>query len=146
MAGNIPAAAIQHFVDAFREALHCVTNAPVTVNRYDPGGQSPLNITVNRGQPISLSGPKRLDLSVAYRYEIVRHADGSWLVQPTGYMYDFDGEDGRELISFHWHPLALSLETLPHLHLGIGTGVLHPNLTRKAHIPTGTCISPRCCG
>lgn len=54
-----------------------------------------------------------------------------------GYMYSVDGQDGRELIAYHWHPVGASHFKAPHLH--IGTPALAPSgvFTAGSHFPTG---------
>jgi hypothetical protein len=43
-------------------------------------------------------------------------ADG-WHVEVLGYLYAI-GYEGRELVSYHWHPSGSSPITWPHMHVG----------------------------
>lgn len=52
-------------------------------------------------------------------------------------MYTFHNTDGREVISFHWHPQGNSPITYPHFHLGAGAQIGRREL-QNCHIPTET--------
>jgi len=44
-------------------------------------------------------------------------------VETTGYLYEINDRDGREILAYHWHPEGVSPITEPHLHL---SGRLRP--------------------
>lgn len=56
-------------------------------------------------------------------------------IRTVGYRYALLDANGRELISYHWHPAGRSNATYPHLHLGEGP-------LAHAHIPTGFVTLP----
>jgi hypothetical protein len=57
-------------------------------------------------------------------------------VPPSPESSALDDADGREVLSFQWHPGGRSPVTWPHLHLGAGAEVGRAELT-SAHLPTG---------
>lgn len=59
-----------------------------------------------------------------------------WRVGLFGYFYALEEPEGREILTYHWHPDSRSPVTFPHLHLGAGARVERREL-REAHIPTG---------
>jgi hypothetical protein len=63
---------------------------------------------------------------VILQYEAVRQ-DRTWRVSSRAYDYRVDGQDGAELLSWHWHPAATFKR--PHLHVAA--------LDRRKHLPTG---------
>ena len=70
----------------------------------------------------------------ALGYTIVQRHDRSWDAAISGWMYQVDGADGRELFAYHWHPDGRSQETRPHLHI---SGRTDPAELGDAHFPTG---------
>jgi hypothetical protein len=65
----------------------------------------------------------------------VRDTDDGWWVEVVAYSYIL-GQDGRELIVYHWHPSGRSSITGPHLHVPRR----RPYRRRwigKVHLPTG---------
>jgi len=60
----------------------------------------------------------------------------TWTATVSTYRYGLYDHNGREILSYHWHPDARSHVTTPHLHIGGGVAAWRPDLA-KAHIPTG---------
>jgi len=76
-------------------------------------------------------------LGLAAQYRVGTRAGGrGWAATLTAYRYDLWDRDGREILSYHWHPFARSPVTTPHLHLGVGVASWRPELA-TAHLPTG---------
>lgn len=84
---------------------------------------------------VRLSDGSGLGLAARYRVATVA-GDRGWEAMLAAYRYDLWDRDGREMLSYHWHPVARSHVTTPHLHLGIGAASWRPELA-KAHLPTG---------
>lgn len=82
-----------------------------------------------------LPGGSGLNFSVNYR---ARNASNrhTWTATIASYRYGLYDRDGREILSYHWHPDTYSHMTTPHLRLGGGVAVWRPDFA-KAHIPTG---------
>ena len=53
----------------------------------------------------------------------------------VGYLYAI-GYEGRELVSYHWHPSGNSPITRPHMHVGADVQV-GDRWLGKVHLPTG---------
>lgn len=139
MPGKTTHEAFDAFITPLQAAITTLGPAKVTVS---PGGRSNSQgihaWTLNNGRGMPLSGG--LLLHARMNYEFVRDdqlEDGPWRCTTRGYMYAVDGGDGRELISYHWHPVGASHYKLPHLH--IGTPALAPSgvFTAGSHFPTG---------
>lgn len=81
-----------------------------------------------------------LNVSHWYRITAADVPKGMWRIETMGYHYGIEDRDGSEIIVFHWHPLGLSRETDPHLHLGPAAGVQRIALS-AAHVPTGRLAS-----
>ena len=92
----------------------------------------------SRGEPVRLPGDLRLSLAatIHFSHPLVPGQQGLWQVSLAGYRYTLEASDGRELVSFHWHPRASGEINFPHLHLGAAAAIGHDALW-KAHIPTG---------
>lgn len=84
---------------------------------------------------VRLPGGSSLNFSVNYR---ALHASDRRTRTATiaSYRYGLYDRDGREVLSYHWHPDTYSHMTTPHLHLGGGVAAWRPDVA-KAHIPTG---------
>ena len=84
-----------------------------------------------------IGGPLDLHLRYRHQYRIVEAEGdrGPWKVTTVKYSYGLEA-DGREIVSFQWHPDGASSMTEPHLHLGAGAEIgLEP--LAGAHVPTG---------
>lgn len=75
-----------------------------------------------------------LSIDVAEEYEVRQDADG-WRVAILGYLYAI-GYEGRELVSYHWHPSGHSPITWPHMHVAANVQV-GDRWLGKVHLPTG---------
>lgn len=135
IAGATPAAARRLLRDTLQGALACVTPTVLTERRDTI--ESDFNLTA---QLTSRSGHGRLTVTVRRFFALVSEAPGGrrdrWQAQTTAYFYKLDDADGREILSYHWHPSGRSPVTRPHLHLGAGSGTLRSDL-QKAHLGTG---------
>jgi len=96
--------------------------------------------TVANGEPFSLPRARGTSLRarMSQNYRIVRAEGqrGPWKVTITAYHYTLEGLDGREIVSFQWHPRGRGALPYPHLHLGAAAEVGRAEL-EGAHIPTG---------
>jgi hypothetical protein len=70
-----------------------------------------------------------------YRIVEARGARGPWRVRTALWDYSILDDDGKDLLSFHWHP-GSKVQT-PHVHLGTAALKRGLALSKKAHIPTG---------
>lgn len=125
-----PAEAIEHYRGRTVRLLSCVTSVHVVVGAYhvsDTPQQLELADTAKmRGAPLSID--------VAERYE-VRQGEGGWRVEIAGYLYAI-GHEGKELVSYHWHPGGSSSIIWPHMHVGVDVRV-GDRWLGKVHLPTG---------
>ncbi|MFI7075622.1 hypothetical protein [Micromonospora sediminicola] len=73
-------------------------------------------------------------------YQIItdpREGYGPYRVTTRGYDYSVRQTDGAAVIDYHWHPVGLSHEKRPHLHLGSSQLRADAVLSNKQHILTG---------
>ncbi|MBM7788412.1 hypothetical protein [Tenggerimyces flavus] len=83
-------------------------------------------------EPLKLRSTKGdVHFGLAHSFRMVEEAPKVWHVSTVAYDYRLDDADGRELISWHWHPTPLPGVDFPHLHVSSSA------LDRHAHIPTG---------
>jgi hypothetical protein len=126
-----PAEAVEHYRGRTARLLACLTNEHVVVSAYhtaDPPHQLELSDLAK------LRAPHPLRLSVGEHYEAREDADG-WRVEIVGYNYAIE-HDGRDLVSYHWHPQGESPITWPHMHVGTDIHV-GERWFGKVHLPTG---------
>lgn len=125
-----PAEAIEQYRGRTVRLLSCLTSVHVVVGAYHASGaphQLELADTAKmRGGPLSFD--------VAEQYEVRQDADG-WRVAILGYLYAV-GYEGRELVSYHWHPRGNSRVTRPHMHVAADVRV-GDRWLGKVHLPTG---------
>jgi hypothetical protein len=125
-----PAEAVEHYRGRTVRLLSCVTSVHVVARAYhlsDKPHELELADTAKmHGGPLSID--------VAEEYEIRQDADG-WHVAILGYLYAI-GDEGRELLSYHWHPSGHSPITWPHMHVGANVQV-GDRWLGKVHLPTG---------
>ena len=92
---------------------------------------------------IRLAGPYPLSLHARLWCRIVISDDEptSVSVAIVGYFYRIATTSDREVIAFHWNPMATPPQrTYPHLHIGslVSSGSLFlPDRFNKLHIPAG---------
>ena len=137
MPGRDPAEATHAFVEVLQRAVSCICNAVFITSGYHERTE-PHAVTLNRGEPVRLQGHLRLSFSATIHFShlMVPGQPGPWQVSLAGYRYALEATDGRELISFHWHPRAPGEINSPHLHLG-AAALIGQDALGKAHIPTG---------
>lgn len=139
MPGRTTAEAFEAFIGPLQSAITCLGPAKVTVSAGGRGKSQGVHAwTLNSGKGMPLIGG--LLLHATMNYEFLRDdrlEGGPWRCTTRGYMYSVDGQDGRELIAYHWHPVGASHFKAPHLH--IGTPALAPSgvFTAGSHFPTG---------
>ena len=146
MAGRDPAEALQNFIQPLRQALHCVTAAPLSVP--DVRGKTPrpaieYSAAVGAGLPVQLQGQHRLRLQVGHVFRLIETDDvdrGPIKAQTVRYQYVVNTNDNQELFAYHWAPAAgESGRTFPHMHIGslvtAGSAFL-PKTFSRLHIPT----------
>lgn len=129
MARSQEARVLGAYIETLRRLLAPFIDTPVKPTRATR--QEPYLLTL--AAPRALI--RRSQLRLAFEQYVTVAGDSIELV---GYRYRLDVGDGRELISYHWHP-----ETppdFPHLHLGHAAAVQWAALT-EAHIPTGPVTS-----
>jgi len=138
VAGRTPVEATHAFIEPLRRALACVWVGHISTTGYDKRPE-PHSLTLNRGEsvPLKCTDGSSLGFRVTMKFE---HAEaegdhGPWTVRTIEYIYVFEGADGEEFLSYHWHP---SVEGIPYPHLHVErAGNDSPPLTRRTHVPTG---------
>ncbi|MGI8477716.1 MAG: hypothetical protein ACR2OO_15295 [Thermomicrobiales bacterium] len=109
-------------LDALGRIARCITDRPVLAGGYRPIEASYSVTFAPRGFPVPLGakdGRRGVGLLINHYYRVVHSGEESrrgWEVQPTGYFYEILDPDGREILSYHWHPEASGPDH-PHLHL-----------------------------
>ncbi|MBF5032271.1 MULTISPECIES: hypothetical protein [unclassified Micromonospora] len=145
MPGSTPHAAFSAFVTPMTDALNCVVHPRLAVS---PGGQTLINqkhnlyLTGHQRETDGFLRLPRTDLEFRARmfYMIIedpREDYGPYRVTTRGYDYSVRKTDGAAVIDYHWHPVGLSHEKRPHIHLG--SSQLRPDavLSNKQHILSG---------
>lgn len=119
-----------------QQAVSCVSPAVVS---YALEAPDTYGVALRGQEPdkrfVRLYDGSGLGLAAQYRVAAVAGERG-WEATLAAYRYDLWDRDGREILSYHWHPAARSHVTTPHLHLGMGAASWRPELA-KAHLPTG---------
>jgi hypothetical protein len=139
VAGFTPRRAVQNFLRPLQLALSCVTDAQIaTDGDYSTSSEHTWVGAV--GEPFTLSRVRGASLRarVGQNYRVVSAEGqrGPWKVKITAYHYSLEEANGREIISFHWHPAGAGALPYPHVHLGHAAAVGRAELN-GAHIPTG---------
>lgn len=139
MAGRTPRKAVENFLRPIQLALSCVTDAQIARSGNDSITTEHV-LVVAGGEPIVLArtSGSALQARILQKYRIVRAEGqrGPWKVKTTAYFYTLEDRDGREIISYQWHPTGKGALPYPHLHLGDAAEVVRAEL-QGAHIPTG---------
>lgn len=138
MAGFTPRKAAQNFLKPLQLALSCVTDAQIAmfggyVTTAEIGwliANEPVLLPRARGAAL------RARLNQNFRIVRAEGQHGPWKVTITAYHYTLEEPDGREIVSFQWHPTGPGAFPYPHLHLGDAADVGLDELM-GAHIPTG---------
>lgn len=134
MPGKNPSEAVDAYVQPLQKSVSLISRGvliPSERNRPDCVG------VLHLPDPIPLNGRNDLLLSFKQQYKILRVKRRLFRVTTLHYGYSIETENGEEIIGYHWHPEGVSPVTFPHLHLGPGAQVIHPDLHSKAHFPTG---------
>ena len=140
MAAESPIAAAEEFLRPLRRALSCVTTQYLS-GGYEPNRPTLLNFPdANENGYIRLHSDHRqlqeegfVEFRFTHNYEIIETADG-WTVHTTGYNYEFQLGNGREIVAYHFDPRRGSKVKTPHLHV---RGLTDPLELSKTHFPTG---------
>ncbi len=116
-----------------QRAISCVSPAvigsvPGALNTYDVSlrGQGP------RDRYTRLPGGNALGFAVSY-VVIQEPGECTWTATVSTYRYGLYDRDGREILSYHWHPDARSHVTTPHLHLGAASRPGDPMLPKRTY-------------
>ncbi len=125
--------AAEHYRSRTVRLLSCITNAHVVVSGYHAAAV-PHRLALADSDHVRLRGEQHLSLDVAEHYR-VRDTDDGWWVEVVAYSYIL-GQDGRELIVYHWHPSGRSSITGPHLHVRADVHI-GDRWLGKVHLPTG---------
>ncbi len=100
------------------------------------GSVSGAHLLLFRPDPIVHLGGTH-DLSFMLKIEYVAapvEADRRrWQARTVSYYYEFILPNGRQLLSYHWHPVGRSPIVWPHVHLPSHTA---PVDLSRAHLPT----------
>lgn len=135
IAGPSPGAARRLLRDTLQRVVSCISAAVVT--DQIAGIEGELNLACSLA---SAPGAAPLTLTLWHYYAVLSDRSGTrserWRVQTTAYSYKLEHADGREILSYHWHPTGRGPVARPHLHLGAGVGTLRSELQR-AHLGTG---------
>ena len=62
-----------------------------------------------------------------------------WRIETTSYAFRLLTRDGRDLVSYHWHPTGRSSVTMPHLHVSC---LIPPFDLSRTHLLSGPVTLP----
>jgi hypothetical protein len=139
VAGAAPRKAVQNFLRPLQLALSCVTDAQIaTGGDYSTTTEHAWVVAGGEPFPLPRARGASLRARLGQNYRIVRAEGqrGPWKVMITAYHYTLEESDGREIISFQWHPTGPGALPYPHIHLGDAADVGRDDL-EGAHVPTG---------
>jgi hypothetical protein len=145
MPGDRPHTAFSAFLTPLKDALNCVVHPRIA---FSPGGDT----LVGQKHNLYLTGHLRqndaflrlpgtnLEFRARMFYVIIaddRAGYGPFRVTTRGYDYSVRLTDGAAVLDYHWHPVGLSHEKRPHMH--VGSSQLRPDavLSNKQHILSG---------
>lgn len=147
MAARTPREAVEEFLEPFTRAALCLTPQPLLASGRRPSDDPysfsfvPRNVPVRLGRP---DGRRRVDLFIGHLYlvdEVDVRPDQRWRARSVGYAYDVLDRDGREILTYHWHP-EVAEPDFAHLHLSgrmasldLGAGD-EPVALGDMHLPT----------
>lgn len=143
MAGRKPSEAVQNFLEPLQLAASCVTNSIFRPTENGYRGGTGHALILNKGQPVQLAGPDKLQFSAQLQYDVVRldepapDAEGPWKVVTRAYRYHVITADLCEVVLWHWHPGGSSTYDDPHMHLGQTQLRKDAVAQRAKHHPTG---------
>lgn len=136
MPGRNPPEAFEAFLAPLRQTLSCITAAQWLYRPADP--RELVQALTLSEDPLELrdTSGATLRLSLQQQYVVRRIGSdepkqiGPWKVSTRAYRYKLEDTDGRELISWHWHPRTAGLDARPHIHVPDGP-------LGNRHLPTG---------
>ncbi len=139
MASDTAAEALEAYVRPVQRALACISrSAHLTTDCHDPKDGVEHFLTQSGNDPIRVAtvrGNEHYLVTVRERFRIVQGEAairGSWKVATRAYEYSIAGDDGAEILDYHWHPGERGFNE-PHMHVAA-----HPNKSLEhAHLPTG---------
>lgn len=86
--------------------------------------------------------PDGSGLSFSASYRVLQVAGRrAWTATIASYRYGLCDRDGREVLSYHWHPNTHSHVTTPHLHLGGGVASWRFDLSARRHLYPDVSVS-----
>jgi hypothetical protein len=133
--GRSPREAVKAYREPLQKNVSIICSGVLTVSNYQNLDQVSV---LTLPDPISLNGRSDLYLSFTQQYKIVRDAqNGPYRINTRYYKYAIEDASGLEIFGYHWHPEGSSPIPFPHLHIGPGANVGIPELSGKAHFPTG---------
>ena len=137
LAVRVAREAVEHILTDLRQAVGCITQAPLTVRQSRREDAQTFQVALGDGRPVALGGSPALSLVVRLRIRLDHNDSGAgWDPRVMAYWFALMDADGRrELLAYHWHPDGGSSAPFPHLHLGAGVEGLP--VTSRVHLPTG---------
>lgn len=60
----------------------------------------------------------RVEVSFVYVVKVSDDDRGPYRCSTRGYIFSISDRDDAELMSYHWHPLSVSPDLGPHMHIG----------------------------
>lgn len=121
------------FLYPLRRALSCITDAYLA-GGYDPERLPKLVfLAAQENGYIRLRAAHPIEFRLIHGYALTQDEDG-WRAHTTSYSYNFQLDNGREVVVHHFDPRQRSKVKTPHLHV---RGLTTPLPLSKAHFPTG---------
>lgn len=115
MAGRSRHESITIYIGALQRATSCVTPRVYTTPGAYQSRSGLVDVLLGSGEPVRLRGPGRIHLRVRLRARVTQ-ADpprGLWDAETAAYEYRLSDHDDREILAYHWHPEALSVDAAP---------------------------------
>jgi hypothetical protein len=143
MPGSSTHEAFEAFVSPLKDAFKCVARAKIEMS---PGGRAVLDtkhslyITGRANDGYLRLNSSRIELRARMFYMLItddRPGYGPYRATTRGYDYSVRTTDRAAVVDYHWHPVGVSHEKRPHMHLG--STQLRPDavLASKQHLLTG---------
>ena len=138
MAGNSPGEAVEAFLSPLKLAISVLGDAVLVTRSHPPLGAIQV-VTLNSSAPWKVESDhpnyESLHLELTLNFVVVEAVGelGPYKTSSRGYIMSLGDASKRELVSFHWHPLAdVTSEHRPHFHVG---EAFVPTAARM-HVPT----------
>ncbi|MGI8553596.1 MAG: hypothetical protein ACR2PL_22840 [Dehalococcoidia bacterium] len=105
MIGRTPAAALRGFRDQLQLAVSCITRSAVVIDRSVLVPSQDANLATLSEEPARLAGTTTIALVAQHWFRLVEIAGvrGRWQVRSSGYSYQIDDADSREIVAYQWH-------------------------------------------